>query len=66
MSNLTSAQHAANAERLLAVAQRHQRSAADPDAAGPVIRAGWARMADQLMAEAQIHATLAVAKKASE
>jgi hypothetical protein len=60
---ITSVEHAKKAERLLESAQRHQRSAADSDAAGSDILAGWARMADQLMAEAQVHATLALAKK---
>jgi hypothetical protein len=64
--SLTSAQHAAQAEKLMASAKAHQRSAANPDAGGPVLRAEWAQRANQLMAEAQVHATLALAKKETE
>lgn len=58
-----SAQHAAKAERLMVAAKNYRRSANDPDAAGSAIRAGWARHADALMAEAQVEASLANAKR---
>lgn len=61
MSTLTASEHAAEAEKLLKKSRGYRRSAGDPDAAGSAIREGWARQADQFLAEAQVHAALAAA-----
>lgn len=53
--------HAQAAERLLARSRTLRAASADPDAAGSGLRKGWRRSADALMAEAQVHAALALA-----
>lgn len=63
VSELTAAEHAVKAEKLLARSRAYRRSAYDPDAAGSSIREGWARWADQFLSEANVHAALAVAKQ---
>jgi hypothetical protein len=55
--------HAKRAKQLMASARGWQIAANDPDAAGSDIRAGWADHAARLMAEAQVEASLAAAKR---
>jgi regulator of protease activity HflC (stomatin/prohibitin superfamily) len=66
VSTLTSAEHVKKAEELMLLARGYRKGAIDPDAGGSDLRADWTRRADQLMAEAQVHATLALAKREAD
>lgn len=66
MSEMNAAQHAAESERLLKKSRVYRITANNPDSGGPILREGWRRQADQFLAEAQVHATLAAAKREDE
>lgn len=58
--------HAKKAEELMARALSYQHASKQPDAAGSAIRKGWSKQAKALMAEADVHANLAVAKRPAD